>query len=68
MNEGQQELLTAVRDLTEQLERLNNYLQFGQPTAPRGVLSAEIRETLRAIASGEEPCLFMSESTKVYEA
>ena len=68
MNETQEQLLVAVRELTEQMERLNNYLQFGQPTAPGSGISAEIRDTLRAIASGEEPCMFMSEGTKIYEA
>ena len=66
MNDTQEQLLNAVRELTGQMEKLNSYLQYG--VAMQSTQDQEIREALRAIASGEEPCVFMAESSKIYEA
>jgi hypothetical protein len=66
MNDTQEQLLIAIRELTEQMGRLNSYLQYG--AMAHSAEDQEIREALRAISSGEEPCVFMAESSKVYEA
>ncbi len=65
MSENEQ-LLIAVRALTEQIEKLNNYLTLGHSMPV--MESNEMQEALRAIAAGEEPCLFLTEGSKIYEA
>jgi hypothetical protein len=69
MKETEQQMLAAMQGLTQQLQRLNDYLQFGGDSPQRGAMDPEeLHEALRAIASGEESCVFMAEGTKIYEA
>ncbi len=66
VTEGEVQLLEAVKDLTGQLQRLNDFLRFGRPAVVG--TDREWKDALRAIAAGEEPFVFMAEGEKPYEA
>lgn len=66
MTKSEDQLLAAVKDLTGQLQRLNDFLRFGRPA----VLDSdrEWKDALRAIAAGEESFVFMADGEKPHEA